>query len=114
MATNATMVWYHINTMILRRALYVMCDVLVCLAHGTVDIRARQRIETFKTQPCADPARLSCHVCMYGARCNYCHPVSRHQTLVRCDAMRWTLIFRLMACAMILINVPCHVYVVWY
>jgi hypothetical protein len=43
-------------------------------AHGIADLRARQRIETYKTQPCADPARKGCHVCMYTSRCNYAHP----------------------------------------
>lgn len=43
-------------------------------AHGKADMRARKRIQTFKTQPCADPARAGCHVCMYSTRCNYCHP----------------------------------------
>jgi hypothetical protein len=43
-------------------------------AHGMADLRTRQRIETYKTQPCADPARNGCHVCMYTSRCNYAHP----------------------------------------
>jgi len=43
-------------------------------AHGVADLRTRQRIETYKTQPCADPARSGCHVCMYTSRCNYAHP----------------------------------------
>jgi hypothetical protein len=43
-------------------------------AHGIADLRARQRIETYKTQPCADPARKGCHICMYTTRCNYAHP----------------------------------------
>lgn len=43
-------------------------------AHGFADMRARMRIETFKTQPCADPARKGCQMCMYSGRCNYAHP----------------------------------------
>ena len=42
------------------------CDSLILAdihsAHGKDDLRARRRIQTFKTQPCADPARVGCHV----------------------------------------------------
>ena len=32
------------------------------------------RVENYKTQPCCDPAREGLRRCMYGRRCNYCHP----------------------------------------
>ena len=43
-------------------------------AHGVDDLKARMRVENYKTQPCCDPAREGCRRCMYGRRCNYCHP----------------------------------------
>ena len=43
-------------------------------AHGKNDLKPRMRVENYKTQPCCDPAREGCRRCMYGRRCNYCHP----------------------------------------
>eukprot|EP01083_Nonionella_stella_P313660 1127066_1 len=43
-------------------------------AHGVEDLKPRMRVENYKTQPCCDPAREGCRRCMYGRRCNYCHP----------------------------------------
>merc|ERR1719188_1009207 len=43
-------------------------------AHGIEDLRPRLRSELFKTQMCCDPARSGSRKCMYGRRCNYCHP----------------------------------------
>jgi len=43
-------------------------------AHGIDDLKPRTRLENFKTQPCCDPAREGSRRCLYGSRCNYCHP----------------------------------------
>jgi len=43
-------------------------------AHGIDDLAPRTRLENFKTQPCCDPAREGSRRCLYGSRCNYCHP----------------------------------------
>lgn len=43
-------------------------------AHGITDLKSRTRPENFKTQPCCDPARDGSRRCLYGSRCNYCHP----------------------------------------
>merc|ERR1719433_736877 len=43
-------------------------------AHGIHDLKARKRLENYKSQPCCDPARAGCKRCLYGSRCNYAHP----------------------------------------
>jgi len=50
-------------------------NVIHCpLAHGGDEMRPRMHIETYKTQPCTDPAKDGPHECLYGVRCNYAHP----------------------------------------
>jgi len=38
-------------------------------AHGTNELISRARAGNFKTQPCLEFTK-----CLYGSRCNYCHP----------------------------------------
>jgi len=42
-------------------------------AHGVEELRNRSRVRNFKTQPCVDcpPEKARC---IFGSRCNYCHP----------------------------------------
>jgi len=42
-------------------------------AHGIEELRKRVRMANFKTYPCVD-CPLERSRCMFGLRCNYCHP----------------------------------------
>jgi len=42
-------------------------------AHGIRELKKRVRVGNFKTQPCVDCPREKSR-CMFGSRCNYCHP----------------------------------------
>jgi len=42
-------------------------------AHGIEELRKRSRVGNFKTHPCVD-CPLNKGRCVYGSRCNYCHP----------------------------------------
>jgi len=42
-------------------------------AHGIEELKNRSRVGNFKTQPCVD-CPIAEGRCMFGSRCNYCHP----------------------------------------
>ena len=44
------------------------------VAHGESELRPKRRVETYKSQPCTDPAKDGSRECLYGVRCNYAHP----------------------------------------